>query len=163
MQFEPALISSAEEARLLEGISTLEFHEATHREWTARRRVVVYANARSIAPLLLPLRDRLASWCGIQPGDFSQVLINEYQPGVPLGWHRDAPDYELIAGVSLAGAARMRLRPNTGQRAGRALCHVDLPPRSAYILRDAVRWQWQHAISPVSALRYSLTFRTRIA
>jgi len=35
-----------------------------------------------------------------------------------------------------------------------------LEPRSAYILRGAARWRWQHAISPTKALRYSITFRT---
>ena len=160
MLFEPALISSEEEARLLHGISCLQFEPARYREWTAHRKVVVYPDAACIAPFLLSLRDQLATWCGIGPEDFCQVLINEYQPGVPLGWHRDAPDYELIAGVSLAGPARMRLRPSSAQSGGKALCHLDLPSRSAYVLSGDARWKWQHAISPVKALRYSLTFRT---
>jgi alkylated DNA repair dioxygenase AlkB len=37
---------------------------------------------------------------------------------------------------------------------------IDLAPRSAYLMRDAARWQWQHAISPTKELRYSITFRT---
>ncbi len=37
---------------------------------------------------------------------------------------------------------------------------LDLAPRSAYILEGAARWDWQHAISPTKALRYSITFRT---
>jgi hypothetical protein len=34
-----------------------------------------------------------------------------------------------------------------------------LQPRSAYLLRDAARWEWQHSVPPVDALRYSVTFR----
>ena len=33
-------------------------------------------------------------------------------------------------------------------------------PRSAYILRDAARWGWQHSVPPTKVLRYSVTFRT---
>lgn len=32
--------------------------------------------------------------------------------------------------------------------------------RSAYAMRGAARWKWQHAISPTKELRYSITFRT---
>ena len=40
---------------------------------------------------------------------------------------------------------------------------IDLEPRSAYLMRGAARWQWQHALSPTRELRYSITFRTRNA
>jgi len=44
-----------------------------------------------------------------------------------------------------------------------AAFHVDLAPRSAYVLRGEIRWRWQHAISPTKELRYSITFRTAAA
>jgi alkylated DNA repair dioxygenase AlkB len=37
---------------------------------------------------------------------------------------------------------------------------LELEPRSAYIMQGPVRWQWQHSVAKVSALRYSITFRT---
>jgi alkylated DNA repair dioxygenase AlkB len=37
---------------------------------------------------------------------------------------------------------------------------TSLEPRSAYILRGAARWQYQHSIPAVKTLRYSITFRT---
>jgi alkylated DNA repair dioxygenase AlkB len=40
------------------------------------------------------------------------------------------------------------------------LLSVDLQPRSAYVLRGAARWDWQHSIAPTPALRYSITLRT---
>jgi hypothetical protein len=32
-------------------------------------------------------------------------------------------------------------------------------PRSAYLLSGPARWEWEHSIPPVDALRYSITFR----
>ena len=96
------------------------------------------------------------------PSDtFTHALIAEYRPGTQLGWHRDVPDFELVTGVSLKGVARMRLRPYPpAKMRARATLTIDLAPRSAYLMRDAARWQWQHAISPTRELRYSITFRT---
>jgi len=34
-----------------------------------------------------------------------------------------------------------------------------LKPRSAYVLRGGARWDWEHSIPEVDALRYSVTFR----
>jgi len=31
------------------------------------------------------------------------------------------------------------------------------------VLRDDARWKWQHSIAPTPQLRYSITFRTRVA
>ena len=55
----------------------------------------------------------------------------------------------------------MRFRPWPPAAGQRATWKIDLEPRSAYQIRGAARWQWQHAVSPTPALRYSITFRTR--
>ncbi len=94
--------------------------------------------------------------------DFVQALIAEYQPGTPLGWHRDVPDFEVVVGISLAGTARLRFRPYpwtpekevAGVRAGTGTA------ARQYILRDQARWDWQHHVPPTKELRYSITFRT---
>jgi alkylated DNA repair dioxygenase AlkB len=95
------------------------------------------------------------------------VLINEYRPGTPIGWHRDAPQYELIAGLSLLSSCRMRLRPylspteaaSTKQR--RTTTHeLELLPRSAYVMEGDARSRFEHSIPAVTNLRYSITFRT---
>lgn len=67
----------------------------------------------------------------------------------------------MIAGISLLGDARMRFRP-WPPRKGAAVFALDLPPRSAYVLRGEVRWRWQHGVEPTRELRYSITFRTRV-
>lgn len=162
MSYRAAFLEATEEEQLLRQMTTLPFCEARHREWTARRRIV--SLGRDAAPLpafLHSLRDRLAAWTGVPAAEFRQALINEYRPGTPLGWHRDAPLYEIVAGISLGAIGRMRLRPYVPhQDGGSAVCMLDLPARSAYVLRGVARWNWQHAISPPKTLRYSITFRT---
>jgi len=94
------------------------------------------------------------------------VLINEYRVGTPLGWHRDSPEYDLVAGVSLGAPCRMRFRPYPPQRGGPAtapILSLELAPRSAYQLCGDVRWRWQHSVPATKALRYSITFRTLAA
>lgn len=160
------------EAALLDEISRLPLLEASYRQWTAKRRIISYGGrydfthrqldpAEPLPPFLVALREAMAQWAGLPAGDFGQATIAEYRPGTQLGWHRDVPDFEVVAGVSLAGTARMRFRPYPPEPGiARATCAIDLAPRSAYIIRDAVRWQWQHAISPTREQRYSITFRT---
>jgi alkylated DNA repair dioxygenase AlkB len=164
-------LTHAEEAVLIEGIRTLELREAQYKEYTAKRRVASFgagydfdANeltpAPTLAPFLLPLRDKIGAWSAIPAEEFGYALVSEYRPGTELGWHRDVPQFEAVAGVSLAGACTMRFRPYPPRRGARVLT-LDLAPRSAYLLVGDVRWQWQHSIAPTPELRYSITFRTR--
>ena len=62
------------------------------------------------------------------------MLINEYRVGTPLGWHRDSPEYNLVAGVSLGAPCRMRFRPFPPQpRVQKVpILSLELAPRSAY-------------------------------
>jgi len=54
----------------------------------------------------------------------------------------------------------MRFRPFE-TRDLRPTVALDLAPRSVYVMRDAIRWQWQHSVLPTKELRYSITLRTR--
>ena len=166
-------VTPAEEASLLEHIRALPLTEAKYREFTARRRTLSYGGqydfsagrlepTQAIPAFLFPLREKVARWVGIPAENFVHALLTEYTPGTPLGWHRDVPDFEVIAGVSLAGRARMRLRPyRPGEKQNRKdVIALDLDPRSAYVIRGTARWGWQHCISETKELRYSITFRT---
>jgi alkylated DNA repair dioxygenase AlkB len=173
MVHEPDFLSAREEADLLAAIRSLPFEEARYKEFVAKRRIVTYGGsydfsanelkpAGPIPAFLHRLRDRIATWTGLPAHGFEHALVAEYAPGTQLGWHRDVPDFEAIVGVSLAGPARMRLRPYPPTpEAKRAAFPILLEPRSAYVIRGPARWDWQHAISPTKALRYSITFRTR--
>jgi len=178
LAYAAELITPADEKRLIEAIRELPLLEARYKDYTARRRIVSYgsaydfeSNERRAAPsipqFLLPLRVRVARWAGVPERRFEHALVSEYRRGTRLGWHRDVPDFDIIAGVSLGAACRMRFRPYPpshgppfGVRAAPGPLDLALEPRSAYLLRDAVRWGWQHSIAPTESLRYSITFRT---
>lgn len=166
-------ISPDEERALLAGIGALTLEDAKYRQFTARRRVAYFGfdydfsknrlgEAAPVPDFLHPLREKIARWMGLAPEAFVHALVSEYRPGTPLGWHRDAPDFGRVAGVSLGGWARMRFRPykrNEPPGKDKPLV-LELAPRSAYQMNGAARWRWQHSIPPTKELRYSITFRT---
>jgi alkylated DNA repair dioxygenase AlkB len=171
--YEAEFLSLDEERALLDVIHGLPFEEARYKEYTAKRRTVSYGSQydfsanrmRSAPPLpeyLFALREKVGAWVGLPPDRFVHALVSEYRPGVPLGWHRDVPEFDLIAGVSLGGRCRMRLRPyRPGEENRREdVLVLQLEPRSAYVMRSHARWGWQHSIAPTKELRYSITLRT---
>ena len=168
-------LTTAEEAELAAHIAGIEFATFEMRGVVARRRVAFFGASYDrgdnpsppIPEFLTPIRERLAAWAEVDPGDFAMALINEYRPGTPIGWHRDAPQYDIIAGVSLLSSCVMRLRPyvSPSQAAAtkvrRKTTHeIDLLPRSAYVIKGEARSGYEHSIPEVGALRYSITFRT---
>lgn len=167
--FQLEFITQEEERGLLDAIAGLELEEAKYKQYTARRRIAYFgfgydfvSNRLDKAPAapacLAPLRAKVAAWMELAPEALEQVLVTEYRPGTPLGWHRDAPDYGRVAGASLGGWARMRLRKYP--RGDDEPISLDLAPRSAYQMNGPARWGWQHAIPATKELRYSVTFRT---
>ena len=85
-------------------------------------------------------------------------MLTEYPPGAPIGWHRDAPPFGDVIGISLLSACRFRFR--RGRTGAWETTEVQLMPRSIYLLTGPARTEWEHCIPAVSALRYSITFRT---
>ena len=176
--YEPGFLARDEEADLLARIAPLELREAKFRDYFARRRVAHFhdevdapryddGDADSLVsgplpPFLLALRDKVARRLAMPPAAFVHALVSEYRPGTPIGWHRDKPAYGIVVGISLAGTGRMRWRPYAHQDAEHTVS-LDLAPRSLYVMREAIRWQWQHSMPPMKALRYSITMRTRAA
>jgi alkylated DNA repair dioxygenase AlkB len=159
-----SFIDEEEERELLAAIAALPLEEAKYRQYTARRRIALFEG--TVPAFLHPLRAKIAAWLDVPAMAFSHALVNEFRPGTPLGWHRDAPMYEHVAGVSLGAWARMRLRPygeNNRTPAKGPIINLELAPRSAYRMVGPARWSWQHSIPPTKALRYSITFRTRRA
>jgi alkylated DNA repair dioxygenase AlkB len=166
-------ITPDEESSLLEDIRALPLENSKYKEFTAKRRTVSYGgqydfglnkleSAPPLPEFLLPLRAKIAAWVDVEADAFVHGLVSEYETGTPLGWHRDVPNFEIIVGVSLGGTARMRLRPyRPGEKQLRSdVIVLELEPRSAYVIRDTARWNWQHSIAPTKELRHSITFRT---
>ena len=168
-------ISTAEEGELAGHIAGVQFSNFEMRGVVARRRVAFFGAtydagdvpAQPIPDFLRPLIDRAAAWAGVKPDAFAMALINEYRAGAPIGWHRDAPQYDIVAGISLLSPSRMRFRPyvspgaNASAGGRRTATHgILLAPRSAYLLTGESRNTYEHSIPPVTELRYSITFRT---
>ncbi|MCU0952098.1 MAG: alpha-ketoglutarate-dependent dioxygenase AlkB [Burkholderiaceae bacterium] len=168
LHYTPEFLASGEEQTLRAAIGTLTLVPATYHAYTARRRVAGFGMTvdfaeRALQPAppmpdwLHPLRERVARALGVEATALSHALVTEYAPGTPLGWHRDAPAFGEIAGVSLAAACEMRWRPLD---APARVLRLRVDARSLYLITGAARSRWQHAVAPTQALRYSITFRT---
>jgi hypothetical protein len=164
-------ISAEGERALIEEITGVTFSNFELRGVVARRRVAFFGQsydrdaAGPLPEFLLPLRTEIARWAEVDPLAFAMALINEYRPGSPIGWHRDAPQYDIVAGVSLLSSCRMKFRPYrspAAPAAGRrsATHDIVLARRSAYLMTRESRSAFEHHIPPVAELRYSITFRT---
>jgi len=172
--YQSNFLSAQEESELLESIRSLAFQPVDFQGYTARRRAVQYgleydfstrqaSTTNPFPDFLLSLRARAAHFAGLQPEDLVESIVIEYVPGAPMGWHRDAPQFGTVVGISLANDAQMRFRPYVGSRKpGERLKSVSLTleSRSIYVMRGPARWRFQHSVPPVPALRYSITFRT---
>jgi alkylated DNA repair dioxygenase AlkB len=172
LAYRADFLTDAEESVLLAAFGRLPFREATYQQYLARRRVVVFGleydddhrgwvGGEPPPPALERVRSRVAQWVDVPPDAFVHALVTEYRPGTPIGWHRDAPHYGFVVGVSLGSACRMRFRPFDEPPNRRTTFALDLAPRSAYAIHGPMRWGWQHSIPPTKGLRYSITFRTR--
>ena len=170
------VVAPDDEARLAAEIGRVQFSNFEMRGVVARRRVAFFGRSYDaggvssppLPPFLMPLRDALAAWAGVEPLAFAMALINEYAPGAPIGWHRDAPQYDLVAGVSLLSSCRMKFRPYVSPAAQRsaesgprrATHEITLEQRSGYLMTGDARNAYEHHIPAVAKLRYSITFRT---
>ncbi|TIQ34723.1 MAG: alpha-ketoglutarate-dependent dioxygenase AlkB [Mesorhizobium sp.] len=167
--YRPELITRGEESDLVRHIGSLAFKPFDFHGHLANRQVVGFGlrydydrrevvEAPAMPDFLLPLRDRVAAFAGRPASEFSHVLINEYRPGAGIGWHRDKPHFELVAGVSLLASCSFRLRRRNGATWDRETIEVE--PRSVYLMAGPARNEWEHSIPPLAQHRYSVTFRT---
>jgi alkylated DNA repair dioxygenase AlkB len=168
-RYTPNVVDADEEARPIEAFADLPFRQFEFHGFLGKRRVVSFGfrydynggGLREAAPIpkfLLPLRERAAMFAGLAPERLQNALITEYRPGTSIGWHRDRPHYDDVIGVSLSSACTFRLRRRSGAGWERTALRVDR--RSIYLMRGASRWDWEHSIPAVEALRYSITFRS---
>jgi len=173
LHYRDNFITETDERVLVDAIAGVAFSDFEMRGVVARRRVAFFGQsydrmtAGPLPSFLLPLRARVAQWARLEADAFAMALINEYRPGSPIGWHRDAPQYDIVAGISLLSACRMKFRPYRSSRppvrqsSRRSATHeVVLERRSAYLMTLQSRAAYEHHIPPVAALRFSVTFRT---
>jgi alkylated DNA repair dioxygenase AlkB len=165
----PEFISSEEEASLIKIIEQLELHAFTFQGHTAKRKTVSFGSfekedlskRKDIPATFHPLIQKIAARIDLPPAAFTELLVTEYPPGSVINWHRDAPPFDLIAGISLQSDCTFRLRPYEKKKQHRrAIISFPVERRSLYIMQGPARTDWQHSISPVQNLRYSITLRT---
>jgi len=166
--YRAEFLSREEEAELAVWLATLAFAPFQFHGYEARRRVVSFGwqydftrshllKADDIPAELMAVRARAAALAGHAPEELQQVLLNEYQPGAPIGWHRDRPIFAEVVVISLLAPCTFRFRRRTPGCFERV--SLTLEPRSAYLLSGRARSEWEHSIPPVEAHRYSITFR----
>jgi len=160
--FQPDFLRPNEEAELIRTFRGLSFQAFDFHGYMAKRRVLEFGleydfttrratPTQSFPEFLLPVRERAAQFAGVSTAELVEGMVTEYSPGAPIGWHRDAPQFGTIIGISLAGTSRMRFKPYKAEGKPVALT---LEPRSIYAMRGPVRWKFQHSIPPVKDLRY---------
>jgi alkylated DNA repair dioxygenase AlkB len=172
--YRPDFLTPEEENELMGYCEDLPLFHPVQEGYEAKRRIMNFgwsydfAKAKlvkgpALPPFLQPLARKVAKWLDIPKGRVVEALITEYPPGASIGWHRDNETFESIIGISLSGWCRMRLRPRRSRfirRTIRDVVSVPLAPRSAYLMQEKSRWDFQHSIAPVETFRYSITFRT---
>ncbi len=168
--YRRGLVTPEEEQALLERIEALDFDEIRLHGVVAKRtarhfglnydyeRRGIVTDADPIPEWLIPLRAAAAELAGVAPDRLVEALVQRYPEGAQIGWHRDAPAFGIVVGVSLLAPARLRFRRDAGGQ--RQTYELVLEPRSGYVLADTARAAWQHHVPPTKALRYSVTFRT---
>jgi alkylated DNA repair dioxygenase AlkB len=172
--YAPDFISRDEEHALVAAVEGIAFAEIRLHGVVARRRAAHFGRgyeygsaklteAPAIPGFLLPLRERVAEFAGGAAEEFAEALITEYAPAAGIGWHRDAPPFKIVVGISLLSPCSMQFRPwphvkGSGKRV-KPLAQL-LEPRSLYILKGASRTAWEHHIPEAKQRRFSITFRT---
>jgi len=166
--YRPGFLDEEEEREVAAMIGRLPFQAFQFHGFEGRRRVVSFGwrydfneakliEAPPVPDFLQPIRERSARFAGLDVDALEQLLVTEYQPGAPIGWHKDRAVFADVIGVSLLAPCTFRFRRKRG--GGWARASLTLAPRSAYLLRGPARTAWEHSIPAVEALRYSLTFR----
>jgi alkylated DNA repair dioxygenase AlkB len=169
LRYEERVIGEGEERALLDRLQGLDLAPFRFHGFLGNRRTqsfgwrydfedASFTPAEPIPDWLQPLRERAASFAGLEPDDFVHVLLARYDPGAGIGWHRDRDVFDQVVGISLNTPATLRFRQRTSS--GFRRLNLEVAPRSAYLLSGESRWDWEHRITPGDQLRFSITFRT---
>lgn len=170
--YYPDFIDVDEEQILLHEISQTELHTFLFQGYEAKRRVASFgydysfdkrslSKGKDIPVAFGGLIEKVAKHIGKKQSDFAELLITQYPVGSVINWHRDAPPFDIIAGISLASDCIFRLRPHEKIKQTRAcLISTEVKRRSLYIIQGEARTDWQHSTMPVKSVRYSITLRT---
>jgi len=177
LAYAPDFLSEAEEATLAGRLDMLDFKPFEFHGFLGKRQTISFGwsyrfdgsglgEAAPIPDWLQPVRARAAAFAGLAPDALEHALLVKYEEGAGLGWHRDRPVFGDVIGISLLSPAPLRFRRkivlSEVEGRGEKWQRFTLPaePRSIYLLRGPSRSEWEHSLTPVETLRYSITFRT---
>jgi DNA oxidative demethylase len=135
------VVTPVEEVALLRGLRGLAFGEVRMRGQVARRRTIHFGwtygyETWRVEPgpptpeFLLGLRTRAAGLVDVEPEALAEVLVTHYPPGAGIGWHRDAPAFGVVIGISLLGACRFRFQQGRGPANADGDAHTTLGVRA---------------------------------
>jgi alkylated DNA repair dioxygenase AlkB len=170
--YVPNFISNEEETFLIELINKLELHTFKFQGYEAKRKVANFgfdwnfesrslSKGKEIPEAFMPLVEKVARHLNREVKNFAELLVTEYDPGTVINWHRDAPPFDFIAGISLLSTCRFRFRPYEKKLQSRkSILSFDVDSKSLYTMQGDARSAWEHSIAPVKTKRYSITLRT---
>jgi alkylated DNA repair dioxygenase AlkB len=170
--YYPDFLSKEEEDLLYKEILKFELHNLEYHGYKANRKTASFGydynfeNNRLTKGKDIPsafdfLIEKVAKHLSISPTKFAELLVTEYPVGTVINWHRDVAQFDLIVGISLLADCTFRLRTyNKAKQTRASVISFPVQRRSLYVMKDAARTQWQHSITPVKQLRYSVTLRT---
>lgn len=165
-------INKKEEENLLEVISKTNLHPLIFQGYEAKRKVVSYGYDWSFEKRVLSkgkeipseydfLLQRVANHISISKKGIAELLVTKYPVGAVINWHRDAPPFDMVVGISLLSDCIFKLRPYEKAKQNRkSIISIPLKQRSLYIMQGVARSEWEHSIAAVKQLRYSITLRT---
>ncbi|HYC29669.1 MAG TPA: alpha-ketoglutarate-dependent dioxygenase AlkB [Chitinophagaceae bacterium] len=168
----PNFITEKEEQELCNEVLRTELHTFNFQGFEAKRKVASFgydysfstrslSKGKEIPASFHSLITKVGEKVGVAEKDFAELLVTEYPAGAVINWHRDAPPFDLIAGISLHADCVFRLRPHDKAKQTRpAVISFPVKRRSLYVIRGPARADWQHSIAPVKQVRYSITLRT---
>lgn len=168
----PDFINKEEEIWLCNEIEKLDLHTFIFQGYEAKRKVASYGFDWSFEKRILTkgkkipasfnfLVNRVADHLSVKGEDIAELLVTEYPIGSVINWHRDAPPFDIIAGISLLSDCKFRLRPYDKKKQERkSIISLPVKRRSFYVMQGDARSEWEHSITPMKEKRYSITLRT---
>lgn len=170
--YTPDFISASDEENLLATISDIDLQTFVFQGFEAKRKFASFGfdysfdqrklnRGKNIPREFDDLIKKVTSHLSLPDSSVAELLVLEYPPGAVINWHRDAPPFDIIAGISLLADCTFRLRPHEKSKQGRnAVISFPVKRRSLYVMRGTARSEWQHSTAPVTHKRYSITMRT---
>lgn len=168
----PGFISVEEEKELIREIEKTSLHPLIFQGYEAKRKVESFgydwdfqhrklSKGKPIPDGFIHLIKKVASHLSLKEENIGEMLLTEYPVGSVINWHRDAPPFDIILGISLNSDCKFRFRPyDKAKQHRKNLLAIPLERRSLYKMSGESRTEWEHSIPAVKEIRYSITLRT---